>query len=182
MFKPALSSTQSEMPPLPGQPTGVFTTERPTIRDAINDFFGRRPRPQQPIDFPHNIHVDKKIPCAFCHEGVERGPVAGIPSVNLCMICHVAIATDRPRIQQITGAARQGLDLPWQRVYGFAHESARDVQSRAAHPRQASSARPVTATSAQQTVAQRNVDLTMGFCVTCHREKKAPNDCLTCHF
>ena len=32
---------------------------------------------------------------------------------------------------------------------------------------------------AQQTVAQRNVDLTMGFCVNCHREKKAPTDCLT---
>ena len=35
---------------------------------------------------------------------------------------------------------------------------------------------------AEQTVAQRNVDLTMGFCVNCHNEKKASNDCLTCHF
>ena len=31
-------------------------------------------------------------------EGVATGPVAG-PSVT-CMICHAAIATDRPRIQQ----------------------------------------------------------------------------------
>jgi hypothetical protein len=31
-------------------------------------------------------------------------------------------------------------------------------------------------------VAQRNVDLNMGFCVDCHREKQAPTDCLTCHF
>jgi hypothetical protein len=35
---------------------------------------------------------------------------------------------------------------------------------------------------AHQTVAQRNVDHTMGFCVDCHKAKKASNDCLTCHF
>jgi hypothetical protein len=31
-------------------------------------------------------------------------------------------------------------------------------------------------------VAQRNVELTMGFCVNCHRETKAPTECLACHF
>jgi hypothetical protein len=35
---------------------------------------------------------------------------------------------------------------------------------------------------AQMTVAERKVDHSMGFCVDCHREKKASNDCLTCHF
>ena len=35
---------------------------------------------------------------------------------------------------------------------------------------------------AEQTVAERNVDHTMGFCVNCHNERKASNDCLTCHF
>ena len=34
---------------------------------------------------------------------------------------------------------------------------------------------------AKQTVAERIVDHSMGFCVNCHREKKASNDCLTCH-
>jgi len=31
-------------------------------------------------------------------------------------------------------------------------------------------------------VAQKTVDLSMGFCVNCHRERQAPLDCLTCHF
>ena len=35
---------------------------------------------------------------------------------------------------------------------------------------------------AHQTVAQRNVDVHRGFCVNCHREKNAPNECVTCHF
>jgi hypothetical protein len=34
----------------------------------------------------------------------------------------------------------------------------------------------------QQTVAERNVDLKMGFCIDCHKSKQAPNECLTCHF
>jgi hypothetical protein len=32
------------------------------------------------------------------------------------------------------------------------------------------------------TVAERAVDHTMGFCVNCHRQKNAPNDCMTCHY
>ena len=35
---------------------------------------------------------------------------------------------------------------------------------------------------AQQTVAQRSVEHTMGFCVNCHNERQASVDCLTCHF
>ena len=34
----------------------------------------------------------------------------------------------------------------------------------------------------QMTVATRAMEHTMEFCVTCHREKKAPDDCVTCHY
>ena len=34
----------------------------------------------------------------------------------------------------------------------------------------------------RQMVAERSVDLTMGFCVNCHKAKRAPDDCTTCHF
>ena len=33
-----------------------------------------------------------------------------------------------------------------------------------------------------QTVAERKVDHTMGFCVQCHRANNASVDCVTCHF
>ena len=82
------SATTKELPPLPGQPAGVFTTARPTFGAAVNDFLNRRPDAQQPIEFPHNTHVGKGVMCEFCHEGVDKGPVAGIPGVRTCMICH----------------------------------------------------------------------------------------------
>ncbi len=181
VFEPAASTAASATPPLPGQPTGVVTTARPTIRDAIDDFFARRPAPRQPIEFPHDIHVAKKIQCAVCHQGVERGPVAGLPSVALCMTCHAAIATDRPRIQEIAGLRAKGLDLAWQRVYGFVDES-HVTFHHAAHVRAKVECATCHGNIAAQSVAQRSVNLTMGFCVACHKAREAPLDCMTCHF
>ena len=167
--------------PLPGQETGVFTTARPTVGAAVADFLNRRPVAQQPFEFPHNIHVGLEIACEVCHEGVATGPVAGLPSVSTCMICHEVIAADRPRIQQIAALRDKGLDLNWQRVYGFANED--HVRfNHAPHIRAGVDCATCHGNVGDQTVAQRNVDHTMGFCVNCHIERQASIDCLTCHF
>jgi Cytochrome c7 and related cytochrome c len=167
---------------LPGQEAEVYTTARPTFAAAFNDFLGRRPTPVQPIEFPHVIHVGKQIACTeYCHEAVTTGPVAGLPSVRTCMICHNAIATDRPRIKQITAMREKGIDLAWQRVFGYTKQ-AHVKFNHAPHIRAKVECSTCHGNIAQQTVAQRNVELTMGTCVNCHREKHAPTDCLTCHF
>ena len=169
-------------PLLPGQSLEVFTTARPTFAAALNDFLDRRPAPVQPIEFPHLVHVGKQIGCTeYCHESVTTGPVAGLPSVRTCMICHNTIATNRPRIQRITQMREQGVDLSWQRVYGYTKQ-AHVRFNHAPHILANVECSTCHGNIAQQTVAQRNVDLNMGFCVNCHREKQAPTDCLTCHF
>jgi hypothetical protein len=149
---------------------------------VVADFLARPPAPQQPIEFPHNIHVGKKIACTeYCHESVTTGPVAGLPSVRTCMICHDAIAADRPRIKQITAMRAQGIDLAWQRVYGYP-APAHVKFNHAPHIRAQVECATCHGNIAEQTVAQRNVDLTMGYCVNCHMAKKVSIDCLTCHF
>lgn len=169
-------------PLLPGQSGGVFTTARPSFGAAFNDFFDRRPDPVQPIEFPHFTHVGRKIGCTeYCHETAATGPVAGLPSVRTCMICHNTIATNRPRIQQITAMREKGLDLVWQRVYGYTTQ-AHVKFNHAPHVRANFGCAMCHGNIGEGTVATRNVDLTMGFCVNCHNEKKAPTDCLTCHF
>jgi len=169
-------------PLLPGQTAGVFTTARPTMSAVVNDFLSRTPAPEQPIEFPHNVHVGKKIACTeYCHESVTTGPVAGLPSVRTCMICHDAIAVDRPRIKQITAMRAQGLDLSWQRVYGY--PAASHVKfNHAPHIRAKVECSTCHGNIGEQTVAQRNVELTMGYCVNCHTARKVSIDCLTCHF
>jgi hypothetical protein len=169
-------------PLLPGQTAEVFTTARPTFGAALNDFLDRRPDPVQPLDFPHVIHVQKKIACTDnCHEAALTGPVAGLPSVRVCMGCHSTIATDRPRIQRIAQMRKDGIDLAWQRVFGYT-EQAHVKFNHAPHIRKEIACETCHGNIAQQTVAQRNVELTMGMCVNCHKERNAPIDCLTCHF
>ena len=169
-------------PILPGQSTGTFTTAHPSLGVALSHFLHRTPEPEQPIEFPHDTHVKNGIACTeYCHESVTMGPRAGLPSVRTCMICHTAIATDRPRIQQITKMQEQGLDLAWQRVFGYPEE-AHIKFNHAPHIRAKVECATCHGNIAEQTVAERNVELTMGTCVNCHTERNAPTDCLTCHF
>jgi hypothetical protein len=101
--------------------------------------------------------------------------------VKTCLICHAAIATDRPSIQQITELESKGVDIAWQRVYGYTHE-AHVRFNHAPHIRAGVECSICHGNVGRQTVAERVVDLSMGFCVNCHKSKNASNDCLTCHF
>jgi hypothetical protein len=160
----------------------VFTPAHPTMSAAVRDFFGVRPRAEQPFPFPHNVHVANKVGCTeYCHESVVQGPVAGLPSVKICMGCHTSIATDRPLIKQLADHQEKGVDLAWQRVYGYTAQ-AHVRFNHAPHIRAKVDCSTCHGNVAEQTVAERVVDLNMGFCVNCHKEKKASNDCLTCHY
>ncbi len=182
MFDPT-PQPNAVRPPLPGQSTGVFTTARPTLGEAVEDFLGRHERkPDQPLEFPHNVHAGKEIGCTeYCHEAVTTGAVAGLPSVRTCMICHNTIATDRPRIQRLTAMRERGEDFVWRRVFDYAPE-AHVRFNHAPHIRAQVECATCHGPIAQGTVAERNVDMNMGFCVNCHNERKASIDCLTCHF
>jgi hypothetical protein len=161
--------------------SSVFTPAHRTIGEAARAFFAIRSKAEQPIPFPHKTHIDKKAECVDCHETVERGPIAGIPSVKTCMICHSQIATDKPLIKQVASFSEKGIEIPWQRVYGFTRE-AHVRFNHAPHVRASVACATCHGDVAKQTVAERSVDHTMRFCVNCHREKQVSNDCLTCHY
>jgi hypothetical protein len=161
--------------------SSVFTPAHRTTGEAARAFFAIRPAVVQPIPFPHKTHIAKKAVCADCHESADKGPIAGIPSVKTCMICHSQIATDKPLIKQVTSYADKGLEIPWQRVYGFTRE-AHVRFNHAPHIRANVDCATCHGDVANQTVAERVVDHNMGFCVNCHKAKQASNDCLTCHF
>ncbi|MFP5042204.1 c-type cytochrome [Parasediminibacterium sp. JCM 36343] len=63
-----------------------------TTKGAIG--FGRTKnyQPKQPIYYSHKVHAGiNQINCQYCHIGVYQGKQATIPSVNICMNCHMAI-------------------------------------------------------------------------------------------
>jgi hypothetical protein len=166
---------------MPSSGDQVFSPAHRTLAEAARDFFNLKTRPQQPLAFPHKVHMAKQAVCTDCHETVERGPVAGIPSVKICMDCHSQVARDRALIKQVAAYSEKGIEIPWQRVYGFTHEQ--HVRfNHAPHIRANVECKTCHGDIAGMTVAERVVDHTMGFCVSCHRQRNAPNDCLTCHF
>jgi len=165
----------------PQASSAVYTPAHRTMASAARDYFNIRPAARQPLAFPHKTHIAKQAMCTDCHETVERGPIAGIPSVKTCMICHQSIATDRPLIKEVTSYSERGVEIPWQRVYGFTHE-AHVRFNHAPHIRAQVDCSVCHGDVPNMTVAERVVNHTMGFCVNCHRQKNAPNDCLTCHF
>ncbi|WP_300979996.1 c-type cytochrome [Sediminibacterium sp. Gen4] len=49
-------------------------------------------QPEQPIYYSHKVHAGiNQINCQYCHTGVYQGKQATIPSVNVCMNCHMSI-------------------------------------------------------------------------------------------
>jgi hypothetical protein len=161
--------------------SSVFTPARRSAGEAIRAHFGVRADPEQPFPFSHQLHLENELVCTDCHEGVERGPVASLPGVNTCMICHSQIATDRPLIKQMAEMQEKGLDFAWQRVYDYPRESHVRFEH-APHIRAKVECSTCHGNQKEQTVARRMVDMDMAFCVTCHKEKQASNDCLTCHY
>lgn len=157
--------------------------------------------PAQPIEFSHALHAGGNgISCLYCHHGAEKGPVAGLPSVNICMNCHQVVRqrTDQeepsPEIAKVVEAweSRGGDDpkpVEWVRVYRlpdyvyFDHHVhvTGGIQCQECHG-------PV---EEMETLRQAS-DLSMGWCVECHRRRgraapahwkrsDASLDCSTCH-
>ena len=66
---------------------GYFITE-----GAVGLGRQQKYEPVQPIFFSHKVHPgNNQINCQYCHIGVYQGKQATIPSVNICMNCHMAI-------------------------------------------------------------------------------------------
>ena len=63
-----------------------------TTKGAMNLGRSKDYQPEQPIYYPHTVHAGvNQINCQYCHTGTYQGKQATIPSVNVCMNCHMAI-------------------------------------------------------------------------------------------
>lgn len=63
-----------------------------TINAAIGLGRMKNYQPEQPIYYSHKVHAGvNQISCLYCHGGAQDSKQASIPSVNVCMNCHMAI-------------------------------------------------------------------------------------------
>jgi len=63
-----------------------------TIQGAVGLGRSKDYQPEQPIYYSHKVHAGtNQINCLYCHSGAQEGKHANIPSLNTCMNCHMAI-------------------------------------------------------------------------------------------
>lgn len=140
--------------------------------------------PEQPIRFMHTIHVGQdSIPCAYCHFSTNVSEEAGIPPVGTCMGCHRFVQGSTPEfqteIQKLMGFAADSIAIPWVRVYSmpsfvqFTHKP---------HIRAGVTCDRCHGDVGSMEVVRRTTPMTMGWCVECHRDEGAPDDCAACHY
>lgn len=162
------------------------------------------PPSAQPINFPHNVHVQQyKLDCQYCHSEARRSEYAGVPSVERCLGCHKITAADRPEIKKLAQYATEKRPIPWVRVYKmpeftyFPHKAhvRAGLRCQTCHgpvetmTTVGAETGPRLANDLLNLVGLRMAapPLSMGWCVECHREQnakhgtKAPLDCVTCH-
>jgi hypothetical protein len=138
--------------------------------------------PDQPIPFNHKIHAgDNKMDCRYCHQAVEKSAHASVPATATCMNCHgsnLNVASKAPNIKKLKNYYDENRPIQWIKVHDqpdfvFFNHSAhigRGVDCSKCH-----------GNVAEMEVIKQVESLNMGYCVNCHRENNAPNDCSTCH-
>jgi predicted CXXCH cytochrome family protein len=135
---------------------------------------------RQPIPFSHRIHAGtREIGCLLCHPGALTMPVAGMPPVETCMLCHGRIIVHYPYIEQVRRHYQDGQPILWVRVSDlpdlahFHHgvHLAAGVDCGRCHGD----------VKAMDRIVLRQ-PYTMGFCIQCHRENNATHDCFACHY
>jgi len=130
-------------------------------------------QPDQPIWFSHKVHAGQnQIDCEYCHFTVETSMHAGIPPASVCMNCHSQVKegkrTGKKEIAKIYKAIKENKPIQWVKVHNlpdfvyFNHEQHVKVGK-------------LDCTECHGDVAQMDQvaqvkDLSMGWCLDCHRK------------
>ncbi len=129
--------------------------------------------PDQPIKFSHKIHAgENKIDCQYCHSGVMHGKSAGLPSVALCMNCHNLVRNGRNsgkfEINKILTAFQEKRPVEWVRIHNLPEHAYFNHAQHVAVGKVA--CQTCHGAVEEMEIMQQYADLSMGWCINCHRQ------------
>jgi hypothetical protein len=134
----------------------------------------------QPIAFNHRLHSEV-LDCETCHEGFNDAAHAGLPGLEICMMCHEEPQTDLLEEQKVRDLAAAGEDLVFQKLFTLPdnvfythrrHVGIAGLECEACHGSIAE-----TETPPETPLVSVNMD----FCVDCHLDQGLSTDCTGCH-
>lgn len=148
--------------------------------------------PEQPIHFPHNLHVRLGVQCLYCHPGALRGPSPGLPTQTKCWGCHQQIEkTFDPNFpelsEKLVGYVERNESIPWvpvAQVPDFVHFTHRP------HIAAGLNCETCHGDMTQVEIAENPQVMNMGWCLNCHTQRTENDpekrtkltDCGTCHY
>lgn len=168
-----------------------------TIQGAVGLGRHQNYEPEQPIFYSHKVHAGiNQISCLYCHGGVQEGKAANIPAVNVCMNCHMAINeyTKGPQLYRADGSEVNGTEeirklytyagwdpdkqqytgkgkpIEWERIHNLPdHVYFNHSQHVVVGQQQCQTCH---GNITEMDEVHQFADLSMGWCVNCHRETK----------
>lgn len=167
------------------------------VSGAVWGIYQTQIPPEQPLQFPHNIHVGLQIQCLYCHPGAWRQASAGLPTQQKCWACHgqlkkyfqppVAVEAWPVELQKLNSFVQEGKPINWVPVYqvpDFVHFNHRP------HVAAGLNCESCHGDMSKKTVATLEQTVNMGWCITCHQAKTENDpekrikllDCGTCHY
>ncbi len=153
-----------------------------------------------------------EIQCLYCHSGTDRSQAAGVPSLELCMGCHAQFSSDYDQLEGIRilkghwgiefeqqNGKWDALDrdpatarpIEWVQVHRLPehvqfrhnrHVAAEIACQRCHGPVEQMEKLYLTPDTVWWQYGLPAKKLEMGWCIQCHRENGASQDCLTCHY
>lgn len=168
-----------------------------TFQGAQNLGRSQNYQPEQPIFYSHTVHAGiNQINCLYCHGGAQESKHANIPSVNVCMNCHMGINeyAKGPKLYREDGTEVDGT-AEINKLYQYAGwDPAKKQYTGKGQPIEwirihnlpdhvyFNHAQHVTAGKQNCQTCHGDIqkmdevyqfsDLSMGWCVNCHRESK----------
>jgi hypothetical protein len=171
LTQPALGQNQAQTPP---------STISSGFVAPVNVDTAHLKGPVQPIFFRHDIHAGQyQINCLYCHFSAEVSFQPGIPTLSTCMGCHRMVGSGNPEVAKLRTADAQQKPIEWQRIHTlppFVHfPHMRHVKAQ------------VTCQTCHGPIetmprVSQVPSLKMGWCITCHLQRKITTDCTACHF
>jgi hypothetical protein len=153
---------------------GIFITYTLVV-NALTIGRSKDYSPTQPIKFSHAVHAGQNgTDCIYCHSSAPYSKTAGIPPVNVCMNCHLMVRNGTRsgifEISKVITSYDNRKPIEWIKVHNLPDHV---FFSHAQHV----SAGKLGCTECHGEVKKMDVikqvsDLSMGWCINCHRTRK----------
>ncbi len=125
-------------------------------------------QPTQPVPYSHELHAGKLgIDCRYCHNTVETNAFAALPPTQTCMNCHTNILTDSVSLAPVRQSWAEKTPIEWVKVHDLGDYA---YFNHSAHVNKGVGCVTCHGQIDQMEVVYQDQELSMGWCLSCHRE------------